>query len=132
MLLSWNKEKLLIKLLIKLLSRAFCYRSSHTKKLSIPHKKLPCLGTAPVDEFGFATSSFSTWTVMGTELGIVLRIGLETGIGTGLGTELRIVLETVLGTGLWTGVGAPKAGKSRCPNEGWGVDLWAAFDLKIN
>ena len=98
--------------------------------MSIPLNKLPCLGTAPVDEFGFATGSFSTWTVMGTELGIVLRTGLETVLGTGVGT----VLGTGLGTGLetGTGVGAPKAGKSRCPNEGWVVDLWTAFDLEIN
>ena len=95
------------------------YISSHTKKLSKPLDKLPCLGTAPVDEFGFATGSFLIWTVLGTELGIVLGTGgLETGLGTGLE--------------IGTGVGAPKAGKSSCPNEGWGVDLWTAFDLEIN
>ena len=88
--------------------------------MSIPLNKLPCLGTAPVDEFGFATGSFLIWTVLGTELGIVLGTVLGTGIEAGMGT------------GLGTGVGAPKAGKSRCPNEGWVVDLWTAFDLEIN
>ena len=98
--------------------------------MSIPLNKLLFLGTAPVDEFGFATGSFSTWTVLGTELGIVLGTGLETGLGTGLGTGIV----TGLGTGLEIGtdVGAHKAGKSRCPNEVWVVDLWTAFDLEIN
>ena len=102
--------------------------------------KLPFLGMAPVDEFGFATGSFSTWTVLGTGLETVLGTELGIVLGTGLGAWLRTGLETVLGTGIATGlgtglrivVGAPKLGKSRCPNEGWVVDLWTAFDLEIN
>ena len=104
--------------------------------MSTPLNKLQFLGTAPVNEFGFATGSFLTWTVLetelrtelGTELGTEPGTELETVIGTGIGTGLG----AWLGTGLATGVGAPKAGKSRCPNEGWGVDLWTAFDLEIN
>ena len=107
-------------------------RSSHTKMLSITLDKLPCFGTAPVDEFGFATGSFLIWTVLGTELGIVLGTGLETGLETVLGTGIATGLGTGLEIGLGTGVGAPKAGKSICPNEGWVVDLWTAFDLEIN
>ena len=96
--------------------------------MSILLNKQPFLGMAPVDGFGFAIGSFSTWTVLGTELGIVLG----TILGTGLENVPEFGIEAWLGTGLGTGVGAPKAGKSRCPNEGWGVDLWTAFDLEIN
>ena len=100
--------------------------------MSILRNKQPFLGMAPVDEFGFATGSFSTWTVLGTELGIVLGTILGTGLETVPGTGIEAWLGTGMGTGLGTGVSAPKAGKSRCPNEGWGVDLWTAFDLEIN
>ena len=51
----------------------------------------------------------------GLALGMAPVDGL--GIATGLGTGLGIGLGTGLETGLGTAGGAPKAGKSCCPNE---------------